>query len=537
MNFINRAVKNITRVKTKSILLAITFFLIGNLVIVGLSVANASNTAKTLTRQKMRAVVNYEIDYDAYYKDADKIADEDERNEFYNNYPKIRLREVNKVMNDERVKTANVLTSRTAFLGDGLDFVHLNNKAEEENNNGMAKTEVAVDSDASVDMGFSSYRSPEIFVKGNYYPDMIELQEGTYTLVKGRFYTQEEIDSLANVVLVTEEFARVNGLDIGDIITINTEQMSTWLEESGVTEDDIRLELEIIGIYNPGLKITPDNSNFDWISPYENPDNTILIPASTYTAQDVKYQQKTFDHFAEMNPDDEYYQNLDNRASYDNSDNVEISEAILLLNDPLDVEDFIKDYSGSLEEYKKLNANNEEFEKLSKPLDTLSMYSNFIVWLVVINAVVIITLIVALTLKTREYEIGVLLSLGTSKLKVMAQFFVELALVALLGFTLSIGTGSLISKQVGAKMLENQIVEAEIEDDYYVDDDWINVWDTDYTTKVSLDDFTSEYSASVSLPIIVEIYVMGLVIVALSIVIPSAMIMRYNPKRILMNRG
>ena len=30
-----------------------------------------------------------------------------------------------------------------------------------------------------------------------------------------------------------------------------------------------------------------------------------------------------------------------------------------------------------------------EFEKLSKPLDTLNLYANFIIWLVVINAIVI----------------------------------------------------------------------------------------------------------------------------------------------------
>ena len=57
--------------------MALTFFLIGNLVIVGLSVANAFEPAKLLTRQKMRAVVTYEIDYDTFYKDAEQIEDED----------------------------------------------------------------------------------------------------------------------------------------------------------------------------------------------------------------------------------------------------------------------------------------------------------------------------------------------------------------------------------------------------------------------------------------------------------------------------
>ncbi|MBR5754685.1 MAG: ABC transporter permease, partial [Erysipelotrichaceae bacterium] len=63
MNFIDRAFRNVTRRMSKTVLLVLTFFLIGNLVIIGLGVASASESAKTLTRQKMRAVVSYGIDY------------------------------------------------------------------------------------------------------------------------------------------------------------------------------------------------------------------------------------------------------------------------------------------------------------------------------------------------------------------------------------------------------------------------------------------------------------------------------------------
>ena len=52
---------------SKSVLLAVTFFLIGNLVIIGLGINNAAENAKILTRQKMRAVVSLELDYTTYY--------------------------------------------------------------------------------------------------------------------------------------------------------------------------------------------------------------------------------------------------------------------------------------------------------------------------------------------------------------------------------------------------------------------------------------------------------------------------------------
>ena len=52
-----------------------------------------------------------------------------------------------------------------------------------------------------------------------------------------------------------------------------------------------------------------------------------------------------------------------------------------------------------------------------------------------------------------------------------------------------------------------------------------------------MDDMISEYNVNISPVIIAEIYILGLGIVLISIVIPSMMIMRYNPKRILMSQG
>ena len=107
MNFFNRAMKNVTRRMSKSILLAVTFFLIGNLVIIGLGINNAASNAKILTRQKMRAVVALEIDYNAFYNEADKITDDDEREAFYKNSPRLTTEKVENLKMDERVKAVN----------------------------------------------------------------------------------------------------------------------------------------------------------------------------------------------------------------------------------------------------------------------------------------------------------------------------------------------------------------------------------------------------------------------------------------------
>lgn len=547
MNFINRAFKNVTRKLSKTILLTLTFFLIGNLVIIGLGISNASENAKILTRQKMRAVVTYRLDQDKIWQYAESITDEDELNEFYRNYPRIKLEEVKAFLDDDRVKTANSITNNMWYQDaeKTLDYVHLGNQAEQnidESNGQSCWYENDVER-------CETYRQPLFFIKANMFPNMIEFEDGDYKIVDGRFYNQDEIDSAKLVCVISEALANTNNLRVGDSIKLGIANLGVYYQEMGISQEDVDVEFEVVGIYSHHNQITPDASNYDYISPYENPDNMIFMPTTSMTLANLPIAQKEFDRSAQEVAewgDEEtiaYYSDPNNRPSESNlMNNVYIENATLLLTDPLDVDKFVEDYKDTITEFTMLDANNEEFNRLAKPLDTLSMYAGFIVNLVVINAIVIITLVTALTLKTREYEIGVLLSIGASKLKVIGQFFVELALVAILGFSLSVVSGSLIAKQIGNTVLEYQISTSDVEnggeDNHYVMyGDYYDPWNSDYSDDVSLEDLVSEYEVNVSPAIIGEIYALGLGIVLISVLIPSFMIMRYNPKKILMNQN
>ena len=535
MNFINRAFKNVTRKLSKTILLIITFFFIGNLVIIGLGIANAADDAKTLTRKKMRAVVTYEVDYDAIMRYTDTITDQDELDDFYKNYPQVKTADLKEILADSRVATANAFSNQTAYIADGYDFVHLNNEAEENMNTGGNQS-CYIDENGVQQC--QTYIEPVHFIKANMFPNMIEFIDGQYSLVDGRFYNQEEIDNAEYVALISQAFAEVNGLNVGDTypIYVTTPNIASNYEGMQMDESVIKKEFEIVGIFDHTDKILPGSSNYNYTYPYENPDNMMLIPSTTAYMSTLELQQVLFDYYAERNPDDDYYV-PENRPTEDAINNTNVSNCTFLLNDPLEVDNFVESYKDKLPQFMKLDANNDEFKRLSKPLDTLGLYANFIIWLVVINAIVIISLVTALTLKTREYEIGVLLSIGASKIKIIGQFFIELAIVAVLGFTLAVGSGSLVANKVGQKVLEFQIQESEVEEDEGYVSDYTSIWDNDYTTEITLDDLISEYNVSVSPLIIGEIYVLGLGIVLISILIPSLMIMRFNPKKILMNQN
>lgn len=538
MNFFQRAIKNTARKLSKSMLLAMTFFVIGNFVIVGLGISNAAEQAKVMTRKQMRAAVTYQMDYKAF-RDYIEELPEEEQAEAYNHYPYITDDEIQALMADDRIISVNAITNLQAWPI-GIEGVPLNNEYEQ-NNQGSSMS-CWIDETGQEVCEEYTWVDPELFIKANGFSGMIEFSDEMYILKEGRMYTQEEIEDAEKVCLITDTLAEHNNLRVGDMIEISFESptnfnnhYNSWYSEMGLTEEDFKLELEVIGIFDNTQTADPTADNFNWMAKYESPENIVLMPDSIYAEHQLNISLKSWEYDKQMWPDDEYYQNENNMPTMDNI--LSKSAVTLLLNDPLEVDSFVEQVQASLDgQYRLLDANNETFEQLSRPLDTLTLFSSMIVVLVLVNAVVIITLVTALTLKTREYEIGVLLSQGVSKFMVIAQFFVELALVAVLGFTLAVGSGSLIAGRVGEAVLQYQVEfsglnEAEVDDDY----NYISNWDDNYFTEISLSDMVDAYEVQISPLIIGEIYVAGLGIVLISILIPSLMIMRYNPKKILMS--
>ncbi len=521
MNAFQRAFAYVRRRLVKTILLIVTFFLIGNLVILGLGISQAAENAKILTRKSMRAVVSYEVDYNAYWKYTDSITDLDELEEAYRNYPRISSDVALSLTNDERVKAFNYMVTGVGYFNE-IDHVPVGNESQK-------GTSSYIDENGNE----TEYREQDVMIYANMYPSMIEVEEGTFTVTDGRFYSQSDIDNANRVVLITEELAEQNSLRVGDTIslTILDQYYETQLANANISKDETLLELEIIGIYHTINDVNPAADNFNWMSPYESPKNIVLMPMSTYTEYSYEIQMIQFRVNAEWNvgvSEDEYAESIRQEINTP-------TKVVYLLDDPLNVDAFVEDNTPNLTEYTILNANNDTFKKMARPLDTLNFFANILVWIVVINAIVIITLVTALTLKTREYEIGVLLSIGVSKVKVVVQLFIELFMIALLGFTLATVSGSMLAGRVGDAVLNYQTstdAQYEGDDDSYY---WSN--STDYFTEVTQEQMLQQYKVEVSPLLILEIYALGTLVVLIAIVIPSFMIMRLNPKQILLEQN
>ena len=86
------------------------------------------------------------------------------------------------------------------------------------------------------------------------------------------------------VCLITDKLASHNNLRVGDTITIDLISANDmrYYEQSGVTDEDIHMTLEIIGIYHNNEELDENSDEYKWMSRYDSPDNTILAPALAY---------------------------------------------------------------------------------------------------------------------------------------------------------------------------------------------------------------------------------------------------------------
>ena len=169
-------------------------------------------------------------------------------------------------------------------------------------------------------------------------------------------------------------------------------------------------------------------------------------------------------------------------------------------------------------------------------LEGVSKFSNTILIVVVLASIVVISLMVINSLKDRNYEIGVLLSLGEKKKKIVGQFIIELILIATIAFVLSIGSSSLISQKLADTVLESQDkVENKMNDSRQGgrgnDFSPFNINKGKSNVKV-----IDEIDVNVNKEDIGLLFIVGYGIIFISMIVPSIKIINSDPKDILSRR-
>ena len=213
----------------------------------------------------------------------------------------------------------------------------------------------------------------------------IDFKSEVLKLEKGRHI--EENDK--NKIMIHEKFAELNNVNLGDKIKLSQEGKI--------------LELEIVGIYSGEKTNTFNGLSSDFI------ENTV------YT--DYKSSQE-----------------LSNLITNNKVTSVEYG-----VEDPTKLDDVIKAVENLGINNLMVSKSNKNYELVTSSVESITKITNMIRIGSVVVGVVILSLILMFWVRERTYEIGILLSLGTSKVNLVLQFIVEVLLVTIFALMIALG--------------------------------------------------------------------------------------------------
>ena len=249
-------------------------------------------------------------------------------------------------------------------------------------------------------------------VVGNRYSekDTYFTDEG-FKLVSGNSITPDA----KQVALVHEDFANVNGLNIGDYIVLKNVEGK---------EVEVKVKVKIIGIFTSTRK-SDSEEYMDTTNLFEN-----II-------------------FTDLNTSARLIYETDSKNSQYGDFEVEDPEKL----DNLIAE--MKEIEGVSWDNCKITKNDSNYENTKESLDGLRKIVSTAIAIILIISVILVVLILNLWTKHRTNEIGILLSIGISKKDLIWQQIVEVLIISVPAFILSFVTSSIATKVIGSKLINS----------------------------------------------------------------------------------
>ncbi|MGX7111488.1 FtsX-like permease family protein [Gemella cuniculi] len=205
-------------------------------------------------------------------------------------------------------------------------------------------------------------------------------------------------------VLVHEEFAKLNGLDIGSKIELEKNEG----ENKNTTS---KKEYEVVGIYS-GKK----SNDFQGLS-------SDLIENTVYTDYNSSQELMKF-----------------------SKNDFKVTSVDYFVKDPKKLEETIQSVKKLSIDEIEVSKSNKNFQTVIASLQSIEKIINLVRIGSIISSVIILSLVLIFWLRERLYEIGVLLSIGNSKIKIVTQQILELIFISIFSITISSIIESVILK-------------------------------------------------------------------------------------------
>jgi len=358
-------------------------------------------------------------------------------------------------------------------------------------------------------------------------PDFLDLSEGRIEIVQGRTFTEEEINNLTYVTIISEDFARINNLHVGSTLALET-LIWDWEKynfcDSFYVEENVLSsrshDFEVIGIFESNIEIDVVDR---WIDAgiADELTNSIYVPNAVIDAQTTFISEQTRKH----NPD-----------AYEPSDAPKYWRNVYVLHDSNDLPAFREAAESIAPPLMTAIDAGGGLGEISSSMESLTGLAAAILWVAVAAAVVILTLLITLLLRERRREIGIYLALGEQKSKIAAQMMTEVMIVALVAISLSLLAGNVLASDISEQMLRNDLLAGQSAGQ---GTGGFRMWSTMETQGFSvpappLDEVIASYDVSLSAAVIVTFFAVTAVVVLIASIVPVLYIARLNPKKILL---
>ena len=402
MNYMKRAIQSLWAKKGRSIIMIAVFSAILIFVLAGLTIRSGADLATTNAKKSVGATVTLSTNREAMFKQSDS-EDENSRPDpgSFERTP-VNLSDAKKIAKLSNVKSYSFEASTSADKSSGIEPISSDSDDSEEESTDEQMA------------GFSGGGAPGGMSQGDFQIKGVsesssysEFSAGTASLVEGEAITSE--DEGTNNVLIEQSLAEANDLSVGDTFKIKD-------------TDDKDVEVTIKGIYKTSDSGDSMSAQFNFM----NPSNTIF---SSYTMVNT----------------------------LTGSEGKTIDSAVYNLENPKDMDSFVKQANKLIDtDTFSLETNDQMYQQMLQPLNNVSSFAKNIVILVAAAGVIILTLIIMLSIRERKYEIGVLLSLGESRMKVISQFFVEIFICMIFALGIAAASGNVVGNAVGNQLLSQQ---------------------------------------------------------------------------------
>ena len=286
-----------------------------------------------------------------------------------------------------------------------------------------------------------------------------------FTIKEGK--NIEENDK--NSIIVHEEFAKQNNLKLGDEVDLELLD----IEESGKIKSH---KFKIIGIFSGKKQETYTGLSSDFS------ENMVFVDYST--SQEI----------------------------LNKSENNKIANKILMYSGSAESTDLalnkLKEFKIDESKYfveKDSNAFEESLESVSgiKHIIKIMTYS------IMLGGMVVLSLILILWLRERIYEIGIFLSIGTSKIQIIMQFIFELIFISIPSIISSLFLGNVLIKVIAGGLINSE------------------------NSMISGGNLINDSSFMLNITTLGQSYLILISIIVLSVVFASSLILIKKPKEIL----